>query len=483
MDRSFRSNSERSANARSRRRAVNANHLAPYRGGTSDLCSADRPGRPCAAQRRAPAGRRRPFDATWPREACRARATALRDRLPRPPAGRAAGLALARWPPRPRRGACWPSTIRRSSPSCATAAWTEVSLTPPRLIDLAAAEALGDRGCRFDATSSAPVRRTAAAPRDWLAKGAATAGAFSAAAPMAPGTAAPSRCWRMAAGIRPPRRSVARLLLVLERPAPPPQDQLQWSQHGDACEHLQHLETYTLSQAHAGRPARELEGQRIIACYYRNDDPATHTAARHAWPPGLARHASLPVRARRGLAPDDVAPARGGRPAATDPARTRCGRSRAGTGARARWKTQPLSARPEATPCAPAASARIEGIDARRRCASAGGAKVVQATRPPARPGCGTHDIERQAFDARPRAVAARRSNGCASSANASRRSARAEGCPAGSGTGNAQPCLRHEKHIRHNASKQRRQSTALRDGIVGIGGGRQDSPALGRGE
>jgi hypothetical protein len=164
----------------------------------------------------------------------------------------------------------------------------QVSMGPPGRIDLAAVvQALGDSGCRFDLQSPTPfpvlLQRLLQGVDGWSV-------VLIRAHPMYARTVT-----MLADGCESPtaRAVAANTVRLLERPLPIPQDELR--RHEVALWHGVYLETYRLTAAQQAQLRAELEGQEVLVCWYRNNDPATNEFVKEVR--RLSWYRSAPMRA------------------------------------------------------------------------------------------------------------------------------------------------------------------------------------------
>lgn len=166
--------------------------------------------------------------------------------------------------------------------------FAEISMKPQGRLDLAAVvQALGDSACRFQLESKTPfdtlLQRLLQGVDGWSLLLIRAHPAYGRTVVM------------LAEGCDSPTvRAVAgNAVRVLERPAPPPMDELR--RHEVQPWHSVYLETYRLSAPQQRQLQDELAGQEVLVCWYRNDDPATNTYTQEIR--RLAWFRSLPPRA------------------------------------------------------------------------------------------------------------------------------------------------------------------------------------------
>lgn len=164
----------------------------------------------------------------------------------------------------------------------------QISMSPAGRLDLAAVvQALGDSGCRFELQSPTPfamlLQRLLQGVDGWsLALIRAHAMYARTVTMLAEGCESPTV-----------RAVAANTVRLLERPLPTPRDELR--RHEVAPWHGVYLETYRLSPAQQAQLRGELEGQEVLVCWYRNDDPATNDFVKEVRRLGWYR--SAPMRA------------------------------------------------------------------------------------------------------------------------------------------------------------------------------------------
>lgn len=166
--------------------------------------------------------------------------------------------------------------------------FAEISMKPQGRLDLAAVlQALGDSECRFQLESKASfdtlLQRLLQGVDGWSLMLIRTHPTYGRTVIL------------LAEGCDSPTvRAVAgNAVRVLERPAPPPMDELR--RHEVQPWHSVYLETYRLSAQQQRQLQDELSGQEVLVCWYRNDDPATNTYVKEVR--RLAWYRSLPPRA------------------------------------------------------------------------------------------------------------------------------------------------------------------------------------------